>query len=132
MRYSVLLSALLLCSLSCLTGCSSVLFGNAYHLQGSTVYYLGDISESDAQRLAEYLFELDFFEKDQYFSVQLRKRGEIYELHVPLVTHYRETEGYPDEFLRLAGLISQQVFNGAKVEFHAANEYYTTVEVIQP
>lgn len=107
---------------------SSLIFGD------DDVYFTSNVNEDEVESLGQYLLEYEFFTEDgQTISLKLDKNfNDTYIVSVIIDEGYVEDEEVLQIFTDLGHDISQDVFNGKKVEIHFTNSRFKKLKVVNP
>lgn len=108
-------------------GCND--YGQKLDVDGSEVYYK-NVSQEEAKKLGDHLKKTGYFTDKKKVSVQLNKEGETYQVRLVVVDNFKELEGYPVGYQRMAAQISSEVFNDKPVEVHLTDDKFKTVETM--
>ena len=101
---------------------------------GGSLFYTSDVTEEEARRLRDYLLKIKTFQ-DEPTIAQLTKEGEVYQLRVAVEKGVIEKKRSAEEMGPveaaglLAGEVSKEVFNGAKVEWHLCDDKLKTLRI---
>lgn len=117
----VLLSAMLL-----LVGCSN--YGTEKTFNGVQLYYTSDVTEAEANSLGNYLVKAEFANGEAK-TVQLAKQGNTYEFRMVVKKGIEKDEEYAEIFKIFAKDLSDNVFNGSRVDLHACDDNLETLRV---
>jgi len=107
---------------------SSSSYGEKLEFNGTDVYYTDLVTETDAQKLGDYLIESEFADGNGK-SVQLTKRDSTYLFRMVVIDGVTEDSTKDISFKALAMLISMQVFDDAPVELEACSNTFETLRV---
>ena len=101
---------------------------------GGSLFYTSDVTEEEARRLRDYLLKIKTFQ-DEPPIVQLARKGDVYQVRMVADKEVIEKE-LPPEVMgpveaagQLAEDISEEVFNGAKVEWHLCDDKLKTLRI---
>jgi hypothetical protein len=119
--------SLLLCLLIAtgLTSCNN--YGKKVKVEGTKaeVYFKDGATESDAQKVGDYLKEAGFLTADKGASVQVTKEnGEYTVRFVYNKEYYDKTEGLDEEFKEYSAKMSKEIFKGDKVNIALADNKF--------
>tara|TARA_R110001592_G_scaffold17204_2_gene72924 strand:+ start:1678 stop:2067 length:390 start_codon:yes stop_codon:yes gene_type:complete len=107
---------------------SSSSYGEKLEFNGTDVYYTDLVTETDAQKLGDYLIESEFADGSGK-SVQLTKRDSTFLFRMVVIDGVTEDSTKDINFKALAMLISMQVFDNAPVELEACSNTFETLRV---
>ena len=107
---------------------SSSSYGEKLEFNGTDVYYTDLVTETDAQKLGDYLIESEFADGSGK-SVQLTKRDSTFLFRMVVIDGVTEDSTKDISFKALAMLISLQVFDNAPVELEACSNTFETLRV---
>lgn len=105
------------------TGCTG--YGSRLEFNGDELFYTKAISKEEANKLGNFLMEQHFFTGNK-ISVQIDKIEGVY--HFKMVSK-EGSENSPENVANaqsFATSLSDQVFNGAPVNFHFCDAYFKT------
>jgi hypothetical protein len=108
-------------------GCNS--YGTKLEYGKSELYYTKNVTEAEAKKLGDYLNKIKFFDGDGK-SVQLDKPGDTYQFRMVIKEGLEKDEKYITGSKEAAVEISQNVFDGAKVEVHLCDNQLKTLRVV--
>ncbi|KYG78980.1 hypothetical protein [Roseivirga echinicomitans] len=107
---------------------SSSSYGEKLEFNGTDVYYTDLVTETDAQKLGDYLIESEFADGNGK-SVQLTRRDSTYLFRMVVIDGVTEDSTKDISFKALAMLISMEVFDDAPVELEACSNTFETLRV---
>ena len=108
-------------------GCSN--YGKEKNFNGTQVFYTSAITESEADALGQYLITAGFTDGEEK-SVQLNKTGNTYEFRMVVKKGIEQDQEYRKVGKDMAGEISEEVFNGARVDTHFCDDKFNTLMVL--
>ena len=124
------LSALALCVVA-IAGCGG--HGTKLTFKSGELYYSSNVTETEAQKLGDFLVEKKYFTDRKKVSVQLDREDDIYQVKLVVQDDYKNMKKiYPLAYQVLAGAISKDVFDGKQVQIHLTDNRLNTREVIKP
>lgn len=98
---------------------------------GVELFYTSSVPKDEAQKLADYLLEIEFYPSDgKEIQMKLNKNDDIYELIVPIMEGAEIDEEYKTATREIAEGLSKDVFEGAKVDIHLIDGNSKTLSVI--
>ncbi|MBK6729777.1 MAG: hypothetical protein IPG60_02035 [Bacteroidetes bacterium] len=100
-------------------------YGNRLDFNGGELYYTKAIDKEEANALGNYLVEQNFFSGDK-ISVQIDKVEEVYQFKM---VSKEDAEANPENVTNaqsFAMSLSNEVFNGAPVNFYFCDSYFKT------
>jgi len=103
-------------------------YGDKLEFNGTDVYYIGDVTEAEAQKLGEYLVEAEFADGGEK-SVQLTKRDSVYLFRMVVLDGITEDSTNDVTFKAMAWTLSMNVFDSAPVELEACDNTFETLRV---
>ncbi len=101
---------------------------------GGSLFYTSDVTEEDARRLRDYFLKIKTFQ-DKTPIAQLARKGDVYQVRMVAEKGVIEQEQDPklmgpvEAAGQLAEDISEEVFNGAKVEWHLCDDKLKTLRI---
>jgi len=110
-----------------LIGCAN--HGKEKNFKGVQLFYTSSISESEANKLGNYLIKTEFADGVEK-TVQLNKSGKTYEFRMVVKTGIEKDQEYIDLGKLMAAEISSKVFNGQQVDLHFCDENLKTLRVL--
>lgn len=121
---ATLLAALL--TLATLTsGCKP--FGKRAKASGKgEVFYKPPITKDQAQRLGKFLHSVDFFDGSRRKSVQLTKKGDIFQVRFVVVDDALQNKPAVRALKVVTGMAAREVLGGAQVEVHLCDARFKT------
>ncbi|MDR3682077.1 MAG: hypothetical protein P4L41_19050 [Flavipsychrobacter sp.] len=112
-----------------LTGCQN--FGKEVDFGDINLFYKEGATKENAEKLGEYLVKSNFWQDhDGKFVVQLLKNGELYQVNFPVKDSFAHDWKYVAKVSAFASVLSDQVFNNAKVEIHLCDTRMNTKSVV--
>jgi hypothetical protein len=121
-RLSVILSLLFATGLA---SCNN--YGKKIKIEGTKaeVYYKDGATESEAQKVGDYLKEAGYLPADKGASVQVTKEnGEYTVRFVYNKEYYDKTDGLDAVFKEYSGKMSKEIFGGKKVNIALADDKF--------
>lgn len=103
-------------------------YGDKLEFNGTDVYYVGEVTEAEAQKLGEYLVESEFADGVEK-SVQLAKRDSTYLFRMVVMDGVTKDSTNDITFMAMAWTLSNSVFDSAPVELEACNNTFETLRV---
>lgn len=103
-------------------------YGEKLEFNGTDVYYTEEVTETDAQKLGEYLVEAEFADGGEK-SVQLSKRDSVYLFRMVVMEGVTKDSANDMTFLAMTYALSISVFDGAPVELVACDNTFETIRV---
>ncbi|HMO12651.1 MAG TPA: hypothetical protein PKD64_09760 [Pirellulaceae bacterium] len=104
-------------------------WGRSISADGTEIYFDGaEVTESDAQNLANYLRESGFIDGAKK-SVRLSKYGNVWQFHMVTAEQFFEDAEFQEVAKQFASDLSDSLFNGANVEVHLCDEYFRTKKI---
>ena len=110
-------------------GCNSK--GTRLEYNGNELYYTKNVTEAEAKKLGEYLFNGGAYASENKGTIQLDKSGETYQVRIVVKEGTDKDENYQKVIAGFAKGISKNVFNGAKVEVQLCDDKLNTLKTIQ-
>ncbi len=114
--------------LGILTACSG--YGRKYEVNQGEVFYKSPVTKAQAKSLGDYFVAEGYFDGTPS-SVQLLKRGDGYRLRFVVQEGVEENLDYLYLFRHLAGLVSSNVLNAARVDVDLCDRTFKTVHEIE-
>ena len=109
-------------------GCGSK--GTRLEYKGSELYYTNNVTEAEAKKLGDYLYNGGVFSDENKGTVQLDKSGDKYLLRMVVKEGIDKDENYQKLIPLFAKGVSKNVFNGAKVEVQLCDSNLNTLKTI--
>ncbi|WP_118974750.1 hypothetical protein [Taibaiella koreensis] len=109
------------------SGCSD--YGKKIQFGNLDLYYTSAVTKDEADKLGNYLVQRGINNNGAKKTVQLSKDGYTYQFRMVLKQDLEQDEDTKRQFEKQAYLISQDVFNGERVEVHACDEDFKTIRV---
>jgi hypothetical protein len=138
MRYIKIVLFFVIMSIFLVTGCSSLpsaQWGKFLQLgKEGKLFYTPEVTKEEAVKLRDYFASLQVFQ-DGKQVIQLTKKDGVYQIRSVTEKKILEEEVSPDDMgpVEAAGLlaedISEEVFNGAKAEWHLCDDDLKTLAV---
>lgn len=110
--------------------CSSG-YGKEKKFNGVQLFYTSKVTEAQADKLGNYLISGGFANGEKK-TVQITKTGNTYEFRMVVKKGIEKDEEYTKLFKSYARELSQNVFNGERVEIHLCDDKLKTLKVIIP
>ncbi len=98
--------------------------------RGGEVFYTSRVTESEAQKLGNFLVQEGYFDGPRK-SVQLTSDGGHFQVRLVTVARVENDEEFLSNYEIMADQFSRNVFNGSPVEIHVCDEYLNTRRVVQ-
>jgi hypothetical protein len=114
--------------LGLLTACSE--YGRKYEVNQGEVFYKSPVTKAQAQSLGDYFVAEGYFDGTPS-SVQLLKKGDGYRLRFVVQEGTEKDLDYLYIFRHLAGLVSSNVLDAARVDVDLCDRTFSTVHEIQ-
>ncbi len=114
------------------SGCGSAPpeWGQKLNYLGSELFYTSQVSEDEAIRLGDYLYNLGFFQEKNPGTAQLKKENNTYQLRIVV----KKTVLTDMDYIKNAGIfaayISGDVFTDSKVEIHLCDKKFNSLRII--
>lgn len=129
MKIIRILAAVILIGIALLKISSCTNYGKKLTFNGGDLYYTSQVTESDAQKLGNYLLKEKFFDGSGK-TVQLNKNGETYEFRMVMIKDGEKAPNTVETFTSVAKELSGNVFGGSKVVVHLCDDHLKTLRVI--
>ena len=116
-----------------LSACSSANYGTKLTFaENNELFYTENVAVEDAQALGDYLVTEAFITNDgNGISIQLDKAEGIYEFHM-IVNEGVEMEAETIDSSKIfAYELSQNVFNGEKLNIHLCDDTFNTLKIVE-
>lgn len=98
---------------------SKVTFGAEEH-----VYYLGDCTEAQAQKVGETLQTLGIFNGSNPADIQIDKDGELFLLRFVVKEEYLNKKEFEDVLATIGFMVSKDAFGGAKLAVEMCDDRF--------
>ncbi len=131
MKKTILLLCITVLSILGITSCSN--YGNKINIEGTKgeVYYKDGATESQAQKVGDFLKQDGFFGNQKSASVQVAKNGDNYVVRfVYNKDYYEKTPGLEEFFKNYGVRMSNDLFNGKKIDITLADKYFKDFKTI--
>ncbi len=92
------------------------------------VFYKGDATRAEAQKVGKLLESRGVFKGDRRKSLQLRKKGDAYQLRVVIIKGKLNDEEIIKSLRFTAGQVSHQALDGAKITLHLCDKYFKSLK----
>ena len=109
------------------TSCNN--YGKQKMFNGTQVFYTSAVTVSEVQKLGQYLIDTGFADGD-YKTVQLNKTGNTYEFRMVVKKDIEINQEYRYLGKLLAAELSEDIFNGERVETHFCDDKLKTLIVL--
>jgi hypothetical protein len=133
MRKVIHLSSVLLLWLAVsLTACND--YGKKVKIEGTKgdVYYKDGATESQAEKVGNYLKEVGFIGNEKRASIQLEKdNGEYTVRFVYDKDFYEKNKSFEEVFKQMGAKLSEDIFDGEKVNIALADNKFKDYEIIR-
>ena len=96
--------------------------------ENGEVYYKGKATREEARKVGALLQSRGVFEGGRRKSLQLRKKGGVYQLRVVIIKGKEADKEILQSLKFTTGLISHQVLDGAKITLHLCDKYFKTLK----
>lgn len=106
-------------------------YGRELKFNQGQLFYTSTVSESEAQKLGQYLIQQGFFDGKEK-SIQLNKSGDIYQFRMVIKKGYEQDPNFINFAKQISQELSKDVFNDAPVEIHLCNQNLQTLKTIGP
>lgn len=110
-----------------ISSCKS--YGAEKTYNGVQLFYTDEITEKQADKLGNYLIESEFA-NGEFKTVQMTKTGNTYEFRMVVKKGIDKDPEYCELGKLMAGELSENVFDGEKVNLHFCDEYLKTLKVL--
>ncbi|MFA6448965.1 MAG: hypothetical protein WCX65_05850 [bacterium] len=124
---NLLFSLFFVTTLLTLSGCGNHL-GKRLEFNGGELYYTSSITESEANRLVQYLGN-DYFDGTPK-TVQINKTASTYEFRMVIKKGLEKDPQYIEIAKGVAKELSTEVFGGSQVDIHLCDENLKTIRVV--
>lgn len=114
--------------LSLVLGCN---YTQKLEINGGELFYTTNVTKNEAQTLAYYLVEANFFDGKRK-SVQLDKPGSTYQFRMVVKPELQNNKSYHKLGKLFAEELSANVFNDEPVEIHICDENFKTIHIVTP
>lgn len=104
-------------------------YGRKLKFNQGQLFYTSTVSESEAQKLGQYLVQQGFFDGKEK-SIQLNKSGNIYQFRMAIKKGYERDPNLINFAKKISQELSKDVFNDAPVEIHLCNDNLQTLKTI--
>ncbi len=104
-------------------------YGRELKFNQGQLFYTSTVSESEAQKLGQYLVQQGFFDGKEK-SIQLNKSGNIYQFRMVIKKGYEQDPNFINFAKQISQELSKDVFNDAPVEIHLCNDNLQTLKTI--
>jgi hypothetical protein len=105
-------------------------WGKKLTFNGGDLYYAPPVKEIEAKKLGEYLTQGKFFDGSPK-SVQIKKRGDIWEFRMVVKQGYEKDEKLIENMKEVAAELSENVFGGGPVDIHLCDSSLKTRRVVK-
>src|SRR5436853_5847504 len=129
MRRETLLTITICLVVGLTFGCNSK--GTRLEYDGNELYYTKRVTEAEAKKLGEYLFNGAAYGRKDKGTIQLDKSGETYQVRMVIKKGEDKEENVEETVAGFAKGISRHVFNGAKVDVQLCDDKLNTLRTIQ-
>jgi hypothetical protein len=129
MKITRILVAVILAAVALLTIASCSSYGKKLAFNGGELYYTSQVTETEANKLGEYLVKEKFFDGTRK-TVQLNKSGGTYEFRMVVLRDAEKERGAAKQFSAVSRELSENVFNGGKVAVHLCDDHLKTLLVV--
>lgn len=106
-------------------------YGEKIEYGKGELYYKPPVSKELANKLGNFLVESGFFGNENAVSVQLLKENDVYQFRMVVQEGKEKDESLTDVFKLFGSQISEAVLDGAKLEYHLCDKYFTTLKIIK-
>lgn len=106
-------------------------FGTKLEFNGGDLFYTERSTPEQATKLGNYLVKENFYDGRRK-TVQLNKSGTTYEFRMVVQKGMDENEDFIKTMKSVAKELSENVFNGDKVEVHLCDDQLETLRVVIP
>ena len=110
------------------TGCNK--YGEKLTFKEGELYYKKPVKKATAKKVGSYLVDVGYLKKKKKKSVQIRKKGDTYQLRFVVKNPNNMRAGTKEQFKILGGMLSRYTLDGAKVEVHLCNRRLKTKKTI--
>jgi hypothetical protein len=93
------------------------------------LFYTSSIKKEEAQKLGDFLVELEFFTEDP-MSLQIDKINDIYTIKLPIKKDAEKDEEFVESLQQVALSIAENIFDDELVEIHLCNDTFETLSAI--
>jgi hypothetical protein len=103
--------------------------GESLFFNNSMLFYTSSIKKEEAQKLGDFLVELEFFTEDP-MSLQIDKINDIYTIKLPIKKDAEKDEEFVESLQQVALSIAENIFDDELVEIHLCNDTFETLSAI--
>jgi membrane associated rhomboid family serine protease len=96
----------------------------------SQIFYSGDATRADAERLIDALEELQFLTHDQQIAVWLSKHDQQIEVSMPVIVEKANSPEIREAFKALGEEIRKKAFPGSRLQLKLSTQYMVPVHSI--
>ena len=97
----------------------------------SGLFYKSPVTQAEGQKLGSYLVSAKFF-GERTVNCQLTRSEDTYAFRFPTKKGLENDPEKVAGLKALARLLSQEVFNGTKVDIHMCDDDWKTIRVVIP
>ena len=103
-------------------------YGSQLKFDGNDVYYTGDVSKEEAEKLGKHL-QGYFFTPTSELSVQLCRSDGKLQFRMVVIEDYKNSDVYPLAFQAMHADLTR--FFDGPLEFHLTDDGFKTLEVLE-